>query len=228
MDLHCMAQDVVRCHVCETPVPPMHCDTCHMHLCVVCVGEHLLDESKEHKVVPFKRRGSTTNYPKCPIHSTKQCELHCENCKKAICVQCVSSKKHKKHKIVDIGKSLESKKSILRKDLKELVKIIYPKYTDLTSKVLVLKEDLKKNTSKLAEAIGKHGKELHKEIDIAIKKLLSDVDEIAFKKYDFLCKKEDEIKCSVSEISRSINNLEKALNSDDFSFVYAFISRNVV
>lgn len=122
MDPHCMAQDVLRCHVCETPVPPMHCDTCHIHLCVVCVGEHLLDESKEHKVVPFKRRGSTTHYPKCPIHSTKQCELHCENCNKAICVQCVSSKKHKKHKIVDIVKSLESKKSILHKDLKELVK----------------------------------------------------------------------------------------------------------
>lgn len=123
-------------------------------------------------------------------------------------------------------KPLESKKSILRKDWKEWVKIIYPKYQELTSKVLVPEADLKKNTNKLTEAIGKHGEDLHKEIDIAIKKLLTDVDEIALKN-DFLSKKKDEIKCSVSEISRSINNLEQALNSNDFSFVSAYISKNI-
>lgn len=26
-------QDVVRCHLCETPAPPLHCVTCNIHLC---------------------------------------------------------------------------------------------------------------------------------------------------------------------------------------------------
>lgn len=47
------AQDVLRCHLCKTPGPPLYCDICHVHLCTFW-GEHILDETKEHKVVPFK------------------------------------------------------------------------------------------------------------------------------------------------------------------------------
>ncbi|XP_065928390.1 tripartite motif-containing protein 3-like [Magallana gigas] len=217
------AQDVLRCHLCETPGPPMYCDICHIHLCKACVGEHISDESKDHKVVPFKKRGLN---PKCSKHSTQLCELYCEHCNIPICVECVSSREHLGHEQVGILKMLDTKKEALQRDLQELENTIYPKYQEIASNTPVQKVDLKENSKKLTKAIDKHGEELHREIDIAIRKLKSDVVEIDSKHLVVLDKHEDEIKRSISEITQSIADLKNLLNSNDVSLVFAHQSRN--
>lgn len=40
-------------------------------------------------------------YSKCPEHTSKLCELHCEQSDIPICVQCVFSKTHEAHDAVD-------------------------------------------------------------------------------------------------------------------------------
>lgn len=110
MDPSCSAQDVLRCHICQTPMPPLYCEVCRIHLCKACVGEHILDESKDHKVVLFKNRGSTH---KCPQHCSKQCLLYCEQCDILICSLCVCCGEHEHHKKVDILKDFNITKIIL-------------------------------------------------------------------------------------------------------------------
>nr|XP_034331622.1 uncharacterized protein LOC117690903 [Crassostrea gigas] len=226
MDRCTWAQDVLRCHLCETTGPPMYCDICHIYLCKACVGEHITDESKEHSVVSLKNRGSTTSYPKCSIHKTKQCELHCIQCDIPICVQCVSSNKHLGHTQVDILEYLNTLKEALQRDLKELEKSIYPRYQEIKSHNLVQKDDMKKNSKKLADSIEKHGEDLHREIDNAIKKLKSDVDEIESTNLVVLDKQEKGINRSISEIEQNIADLRKLLNSNDVSYVSTYKSRN--
>ena len=107
MDPRHSAQDVVRCALCRDAVAPMYCNVCHTHLCGDCVAKHFSDKSKVHNVVPLEQFWSTLNYPKCPTHPTKQCELQCEQCDIPICTSCISSGKHIGHKAVDIFEDFE-------------------------------------------------------------------------------------------------------------------------
>eukprot|EP00105_Crassostrea_gigas_P014837 XP_011431647.1 PREDICTED: tripartite motif-containing protein 3-like [Crassostrea gigas] len=223
MDPRRTAQDVLRCDLCETPVPPMYCDICLIHLCKACVGEHLSEFAKEHKIVPFEKRGSST---KCPNHSSKICELYCEQCDIPICVQCTSSTQHQGHTFVYIVKFLEKQRSVLQKDLQELEKFIYPKYQEIALSIPVQKGTLNTSSQKIASDISKHGEEMHRQIDVIIKKLKSDLDGMDSKYLAALNKHEEEIKHMLSDITQTIADLKKKLNSDDVGLVSAYKSRN--
>nr|XP_034308122.1 pyrin-like [Crassostrea gigas] len=218
-----VAQDVLLCSLCDTHGPPMYCDICHIHLCKACVGEHLSDESKEHKVVSFKKRGSTT---RCPKHSSKQCELYCQNCDIPICAACASSEEHQGHKFIEILKSIAYKKEGIQRDLQELEKFIFPNYQKIASNISAQKADLNENSQELSSAIDEHGEDLHREIDTIIQKLKLDLKETDSKSLTVLNKKEDEITHIVSEITHCISELNKLMNSNDVSLLSAYKSRN--
>lgn len=109
MDPEYSLHDVVRCHLCESPGPLIHCVICKEYLCKYYKEKHLSDEFKEHKVVPLKF------ISKCKKHSSKTCYLFCECCNSPLCVECVSSREHNDYDFVNVVEKLESQKFVLKK-----------------------------------------------------------------------------------------------------------------
>nr|XP_034308085.1 uncharacterized protein LOC117683188 [Crassostrea gigas]XP_034308087.1 uncharacterized protein LOC117683188 [Crassostrea gigas] len=223
MDPEYSLQDVLRCHLCETPGPPMYCVICNKYLCKACEGDHLSDRSKEHKVVPLKKRRYT---PKCQKHSSKICNHYCEQCDVLICATCLSSEEHNGHQFIEITKTMDKKKEIIQKDLQELEKSIYLKYQEIASIIPVQKSALNENSQKLTTEIDKHGEDLHREINTIIRNMKSNVEETDTKHLAVIDKQEDEIKHTISEITQTITELKTLLDSNDVSRVSAYKSRN--
>ncbi|XP_052708973.1 uncharacterized protein LOC128183840 [Crassostrea angulata] len=223
MDPEFNLQDVLRCHLCETHVSQMYCDICQINLCKPCVGEHISDESKEHKVVPIQKRRST---PKCPTHSSKQCELYCEQCNIPICLKCVSSAKHEQHKKIDALINLERKKKALKKDLQELENTIYPKYQEIASIVSVQRANVDKTYKKLKRTIDKQERDWHRDIDTIVKSLRADADSEESRMSAFFDEHEGKIKHSIDEIKQTIVDIKKVIHSNDAYVSSAYKSRN--
>ena len=152
MDPRRSGQDVVRCTLCKDAVAPMFCEVCLIYLCHECVEKHVADKSNVHKLVSLTQFLST---PKCTDHNTKQCELHCKQCDVPICLQCVISKTHKDHDVIDIMENSKMKKEVLRKDLQELEKIIFLKYQEFAASIKTQKADQLKNPQKLTSDLKK-------------------------------------------------------------------------
>ncbi|XP_022309601.2 uncharacterized protein LOC111115232 [Crassostrea virginica] len=226
MDPPNTAQDIVRCDLCETPVPPMCCDICHINLCIACVGIHLSDDSKDHKVVPFHKRGSTINYPKCQKHPPKTCEVHCKHCNIPICASCFSSGDHDHHKKIDIVEILTKKKELIEKDLQELKKLIRPKFQQAASEIPAQKAGVKQHSLKLTTALNKQGEALHKEINSLIQRKQSEIEEMDEQHLAAITTQEDVINKTLHEIKQVILDLQNLLDSDDVCLVSEYTSRN--
>nr|XP_022316097.1 tripartite motif-containing protein 2-like [Crassostrea virginica] len=226
IDSQYMLLDVVQCDICEAPVPPLHCNICHLNLCKACVGEHISNEFNNHKVVSFSRRGDIVNFPKCQTHCTKICEIHCKQCDIPICASCVSSGDHEHHRKEDNLKHLKNKKELIEKDLSELKKSIYPEYQKIATNLRAQRADVRKQSQKLTKAVDKQGEALHTEINTIIQGMKSKIDDMDAKNMTAIDKQEDKVKRTIAEITQVIKDLQYLLESDDVKLVFDYASKN--
>ena len=220
------AQDVLRCHLCETLVPPICCEVCHIYLCKVCAGEHLLDESTEHKVVPIKQTLSALLYPKCLKHSSKNCELYCEQCTFPICVLCASSKEHRGHGFKDLLECVERKREALQTDLQELESSILIEHKEFASCIRNQKVNLDKTLEELKTAIDKCGEKLHKQVSDVVEKFKSDIVKKHEEKIAVLTKTEEKHAFTISDIEKCILGVQELQASRDLARVFEYKSMN--
>ncbi|XP_055999031.1 uncharacterized protein LOC130047681 [Ostrea edulis] len=220
------AQEVLLCDLCETVPLQSHCELCNINLCVNCAVKHVSDSSKRHNVVPFLQRKVTPNYPKCPKHPEKHCELHCEECNIPVCSTCVSSGKHKGHDMSDILEKLSAKTESLQKDLKELETRIYPRYEEMASDVQTEKAELETKYGKLTTIAYQQGEILHQEITAIVNRRKSAIAEMKTKHLDALNKNTDEITQKMAELKQIMSDLKSILKSNDVSLTSTYKSRN--
>ncbi|XP_056002474.1 E3 ubiquitin-protein ligase TRIM71-like [Ostrea edulis] len=220
------AQEVLLCDLCETVPLQSHCELCNINLCVNCVGKHLSDSSKRHKGVPFLQRKATPNYPKCPNHADEHCKHYCEKCNTPVCITCVSSGKHKGHKLSNILETLSSKRQILQNDLEELETRIYPRYEDIAVDVQTEKVELETNYGKLITDADQQGYVLHRDITDIVNQRKSNIQEIKNKHLSALNKNTDEITQKTTELKQIISDLKSILKSNDVSLTSTYKSRN--
>ncbi|XP_055999007.1 uncharacterized protein LOC130047657 [Ostrea edulis] len=220
------AQEVLLCDLCETVPLQSHCELCNINLCVNCAVKHLSDSSKRHNVVPFLQRKVTPNYPKCPKHPEKHCELHCEECNIPVCSTCVSSGKHKGHDMSDILEKLSAKTESLQKDLKELETRIYPRYEEMASDVQTEKAELETKYGKLTTIADQQGEILHREITAIVNRRKSAIAEMKTKHLEALNKNTEEITQKMAELKQIMSDLKSILKLNDVSLTSTYKSRN--
>lgn len=226
MDSEFAQQDIVRCDLCDTPVPDLHCDLCEINLCQSCVEEHLLDKSKRHQVVSFKQRRSTFKRQICQRHSTQGSNWYCELCDRLLCEECISSEEHQGHTFITSQENFERKYNQIKNDLQELEQSIYPSYQEIAAHVTKQKANLPYTSQKMINDIGKQGDDWHNVINQLTEKLKSDVHELKTNFSTALNNHEEFITKKMHEIEQLILHLKNILDVDDIDPVSAYKSKN--
>ncbi|XP_052677675.1 protein lin-41-like [Crassostrea angulata] len=226
MDPHSSAQDVPRCDLCETAIVHSYCDFCHFNLCKPCVVDHISDGYDKHKIVPFKERRSTLIYPTCEKHPHKNCDFQCEDCGNIfVCSSCTASKQHKGHSFVEVTGVYNAKKEVLKKETKDLKNHISPKYEEISRDLENQLANLDGGYEKLTSAMSKQGEQWHREIDIVINKMKTEISEIKVKHRDILQKHLNEIKQIQSLIKQTLQTIREIEKSTEVSSTIEYSSK---
>eukprot|EP00105_Crassostrea_gigas_P043321 XP_019927469.1 PREDICTED: uncharacterized protein LOC105339610 [Crassostrea gigas] len=226
MDPHSCAQDVPRCDLCETTLVHSYCDFCHVNLCKPCVVDHISDGYEKHKIVPFQERRSTLIYPKCETHPHKNCEFQCKDCNNIfVCSSCMASEQHGRHKFVEVTEVFTAKKDEIKKDTQEFENHISPTYEEIAIDLENQLANLDGGYEKLTTTMSKQGEQWHREIDIVINKMKTELSEIKEKHRDILQKHLNEIKQIQSLIKETLQTIRKIEKSTEVSSTIEYSSK---
>nr|XP_022290716.1 probable E3 ubiquitin-protein ligase MID2 isoform X1 [Crassostrea virginica] len=215
-------QDVVRCHICEEPLPNKHCLNCEVNFCESCEGEHCSQKASVHTVVPFE---SGPFAPKCSKHFKTLCDQYCENCSTFVCSVCISSEKHTQHKLLFVPEIVSKKKKVIEFDLQELVNSIYPAYQRSLLNFSNHIADMKKTSNNLKIGLKEQREVWIKEINIIFQNLLSDIDYTDDKNLRVLQKQADAVENALGEMEKIIKELKILKNTYNILHVSNYKSK---
>nr|XP_022310434.1 uncharacterized protein LOC111115846 [Crassostrea virginica] len=219
-------QDIIRCDLCERHVPPLHCEICHINLCKVCVGKHILNRPQAHKLVLFKDRESTIFYPRCHNHASNICELQCKTCNIPLCATCVSSGDHDQHEEVRLLEIFTNKKELIERDSRKFRNSIYPRYQEAASNIWDLREEVRRHSHELKTVLNKQREAMITQLDSIVQSMRNEIDERKVQLTVAIDRREEEINNKVNEVKNIIQDLQILQDTDDVCRVTDYTSRN--
>ncbi|XP_022303265.2 uncharacterized protein LOC111110896 [Crassostrea virginica] len=169
---------------------------------------------------------------RCALCRDAVAPMYCNVCHTHLCGHCVEkhfSDKSKFHNVVPLEQLLstdfENKMDVLRRDLNELEKTIFPKYQESAVIIKTQKTNQRKHSQKLTAELNKEGEALHKEINTIIQKKLSEIEEMDKQHTAAIEKQEDVIYKAHNEIKQVIRDIKILLNTSDVGLVSKYRSR---
>ncbi|XP_022309178.2 uncharacterized protein LOC111114923 [Crassostrea virginica] len=177
-------------------------------------------------------RYSAQDVVRCALCRDAVAPLYCNVCHTHLCKDCVEkhfSDKSKVHNVVPLEQFLstdfESKRDILRRDLQELEKYIFPKYQESAAIIKTQKTDQLKHSQKLTSELNIQGEALHREIHTIIQRKQAEIDEMNAQHLAAIEKQEGETNKALHEIKQVIQELKSLLDTSDVGLVSKYRSR---
>nr|XP_022310756.1 tripartite motif-containing protein 2-like [Crassostrea virginica] len=177
-------------------------------------------------------RYSAQDVVRCALCRDAVAPLYCNVCHTHLCKDCAEkhfSDKSKVHTVVPLEQFLstdfESKKEVLRRDLQELEKYIFPKYQESAAIIKTQKTDQLKHSQKLTSELNIEGEALHREINTIIQRKQAEIDEMNAQHLAAIEKQEGETNKALHEIKQVIQDLKSLLDTSDVGLVSKYRSR---
>nr|XP_034308279.1 uncharacterized protein LOC117680492 [Crassostrea gigas] len=127
----------------------------------------------------------------------------------------MASEQHGRHRFVEVAEVFKTKKDDIKKDTKELENHISPTYEDIARDLENQLANLDGGYEKITTTMSKQGEQWHREIDIIINKMKTEISEIKVKHRDILQKHLDEIKQIQSLIKQTLQAIRKIEKSTE-------------
>ncbi|XP_065937878.1 tripartite motif-containing protein 3-like [Magallana gigas] len=150
------------------------------------------------------------------MHPKKKCKYQCKDCdNNFVCYSCTASEQHRGHIFVDVLEVYKIKKEVIAKDTEKLKNFITPKYEEIAVDLENRIANIDGGYEKLTTEISKQGKEWHREIDIVINKMKTEISETKVKHREILQKHLDEIKQIQLLINKTQLSIEEIKESSE-------------
>jgi hypothetical protein len=225
------AQDVKRCQLCPgkdiKSAAEIVCNTCHVDLCKECVGQHMtFNPTIRHDVVTFESRRFSILPSPCKRHKDRNCEMFCEDCDSLVCLKCLVSGTHENHQVSQVSEIHSSRKEQIERDTEELETKIAPILKSILSELEEMFSNVVEKHAKRQQAITEFGNKCHTLVERVVDKYLSESKKMETEDRDSLQTMKSEFEELQTSIQSAIDEKRTILDSNDFSKVINYTSRN--
>ncbi|XP_061189462.1 autophagy-related protein 16-1-like [Saccostrea echinata] len=224
-----MDKNTTKCEVCKLyDSDHQYCRTCDKKLCTSQIIQHFSkDVPGEHRMVNFSVRRVYPKYPKCKIHSNKNCKKLCETCHDPICSNCIAAGEHKNHKTVEILDLFTPQTTTMIKDKDELQNTFIPQCNALVTKAEKEIGNLEDDYEEILKSIAKQEGEWICAIKNVATEYKTNVTKNRMKHTTILNEIKKDTENLVLQAEEAMDNVTAILTANDVAMSMDYKSRNL-